>query len=151
VEKVRAIAGCGQIIPPGSATFLGAAVLNFSMRFLVVILTLALAATGCVTRSKARADAQAAYAAGERAAYARIAAAQRTDIFVIGPVQNPLVPWTQGLTLAQAIAAADYIGFRDPHEIILTRRSEQTRIDPKDLLGGHYLPLQPGDTITIRE
>jgi hypothetical protein len=31
------------------------------------------------------------------------------------------------------------------------RQGETTRIDPKDLLGGHDVPLQPGDTITIRQ
>jgi hypothetical protein len=118
--------------------------------FFTAILTLAIGSGGCITRSQSRADAKAAYQAGQRDAYAHIAALQRTSVVVIGPVQNPEVQWTEGLTLAQAILAANYTGHGNPKEIILTRQGETTRIDPKDLLRGNDVPLQPGDTITIR-
>lgn len=121
------------------------------MKLFIAIMLLALAASGCVTRSKARAEAQTAYAAGERAAYTRVAALQRTSVFVIGPVQKPDVTWTNGLTLAQAIVAADYTGHHNPGKITLIRQGEQAAINPADLLNGHDIPLQPGDTITIQE
>ena len=104
---------------------------------------------GCVTRSKAQAAARAAYAAGQRDAYASIAAAQRMNIKVFGPVQNPEVPWVEGLTLAQAIATANYDARGNPTEIILLRRGESATVDPRDLLNGHDVPLEPGDTITL--
>jgi hypothetical protein len=115
--------------------------------FFVTVLLLAFAGGGCRTHSPSQADMRAAYMAGQRDAYA---AMQRTNIVVIGQVQNPEVQWTDGLTLAQAIVAANYTGHGNPKEIILTRQRETTPIDPKDLLHGHDVPLQPGDTITLR-
>jgi protein involved in polysaccharide export with SLBB domain len=105
---------------------------------------------GCVTKSTARADARAAYLAGQKDAFATIAATQRTSITVVGRVENPQVPWVEGLTLAQAIATANYAGVGSPKEIILLRRGERATINPKDLLNGHDVPLEPGDTITIQ-
>ncbi len=140
MEKFRASAGRWTV--------------NFCMvrmkLFFAAILTLAVSSGGCTTRSQSQADVRAAYMAGQRDAYARIAATQHTNVVVIGPVQNPEVQWTEGLTLAQAILAANYTGRENPKEITLTRQGETTPIDPKDLLGGHDVPLQPGDTITLR-
>jgi len=118
--------------------------------FSVAILALVAGLSGCTTHSQPQPDVQAAYLAGQRDAYARIATMQRTGVIVIGPVQNPEVQWTEGLTLAQAILAANYTGQGNPKGIILTRQGETTPIDPKDLLGGHDVPLQPGDIITLR-
>ena len=103
---------------------------------------------GCVSKTKAQAEARAAYAAGQRDAFASIAAAQRTSIKVFGPVQHPEVPWVEGLTLAQAIATANYTARSHPEEIILLRRGENATIDPRDLLNGRDVPLEPGDSIT---
>jgi hypothetical protein len=116
----------------------------------VPVLLAMLSLCGCVTKSKATAEARAAYLAGQRDAYAAVAAKQRTSIRIIGPVQNPEVPWVEGLTLAQAIATADYNAEGSPKEIILLRRGESASIDPKDLLNGQDVPLEPGDTITLR-
>ena len=106
---------------------------------------------GCVTRSQANAQAQTAYLAGQNDALAKMAADQRTSVFIVGPVQKSEVPWVEGLTLAQAIATANYTSRHNPKEITITRQGEQASINPKDLLNGHVVPLQPGDTITIRD
>lgn len=105
---------------------------------------------GCVTRAQADADTRAAYLAGQKDAFATIAATQRAGIKVFGPVQNSEVPWVEGLTLAQAIATATYTAPGNPREIILLRRGESATMDPRDLLNGHDVPLEPGDTITLR-
>jgi len=89
--------------------------------------------------------------AGQKAAFTTMAAAQRTSVVVIGPVQNPEIQWTDGLTLAQAIATATYTGFGEPKEIVLLRQGERATISAKDLLHGKDVPLEPGDTITIHE
>jgi hypothetical protein len=120
------------------------------MKILFALLILPLATAGCVSKSAAQAEVRAAYAAGQRDAYASIAATQRADIKVVGPVQNPQVPWVEGLTLAQAIATANYTANGNPKEILLLRRGESAVIDPKDLLNGRDVPLEPGDTITLR-
>ncbi len=119
------------------------------MRALIALLLLSLAVSGCVTAAKDKADARAAYLAGQKDAFATIAATQRTSIKVIGPVQTPEVPWVEGLTLAQAIATANYTASGNPKEIVLMRRGESATIDPKDLLRGHDVPLEPGDTIML--
>jgi hypothetical protein len=120
------------------------------MKTLSALLLLSLAAGGCVTRTKDSADARAAYLAGQKDAFASIASVQRISIRVIGPVQNPEVSWVEGLTLAQAIATANYTAHGNPKEIILLRRGESAMIDPRDLLNGHDVPLEPGDTITLQ-
>jgi hypothetical protein len=120
------------------------------MKTLIALFILSLAVSGCVTQSKARADARAAYLAGQRDAFASVTATQRTSINVVGPVQNHDVPWVEGLTLAQAIATANYTANGNPKEILLLRRGESATIDPRDLLNGHDVPLEPGDTITLQ-
>jgi len=102
---------------------------------------------GCVTKSKANAQARAAYLAGQNAALRQQQTA--ATVTVIGPVQNHDVPWVEGLTLVQAIATARYVGEHDPKEIILTREGESAKIPPRKLLNGADVPLEPGDTIAI--
>ena len=109
---------------------------------------------GCVTRTKARTEERAAYLAGQNSALKQQQAQQREsspDVTVIGSVQNHDVPWVDGLTLAQAIATATYLGQHDPKEIVITRKGESAKIAPKLLLNGAPVPLEPGDIITIRE
>jgi hypothetical protein len=115
----------------------------------VAILILALAASGCVSKSKADAQARAAFFAGEKAEYEGMNA--RTHITVLGDVQNHQVPWVDGLTLAQAIATANYTGLNNPKEIIIKRQDKEIHVNPQDLLRGQNVPLQRGDTVTIRQ
>ena len=105
---------------------------------------------GCVTRSQANAQARAAYLAGQKAAFASMAE-QGKGVVIVGPVQYPNVPWVEGLTLSQAIATANYTGRRNPKSITITRQGDDISVNPRDLLNGHVVPLQPADTITIRE
>ena len=117
----------------------------------ILALLMATSFCGCVTKSQARAQAQAAYLAGQNDALAKMAADQRTSVFIVGPVQKSEVPWVEGLTLAQAIATANYTSIHNPKGITITRLGEQHSIKPKDLLNGRVVPLEPGDTITLRE
>ena len=105
---------------------------------------------GCVTRSQANARARESYLAGQKAAFASMAG-QGQVVVITGPVQHPNVPWVEGLTLSQAIATANYTSHRNPKAITITRQGEEISVNPRDLLSGHVVPLQPGDTITIRE
>lgn len=120
------------------------------MRLLVLaILLLATAVGGCTTRSKANARARAAFAAGQQQALAQAADARRINIRFLGPVRQPEILWQDGLTLAQAIALADYADARDPNVILIIRQRERVPVSPRDLLAGKDLPLEPGDTIEI--
>ena len=116
----------------------------------IAALLMATSFCGCVTKSQARAEAQAAYLAGQNDALVKMAG-QGQGIVIVGPVEHPNVPWVEGLTLSQAIATANYTGRHNPKGITITRQGEQASVNPKDLLNGRVVPLEPGDTITIRE
>jgi len=113
------------------------------------LLLFAIVTGGCTSRSKAKGQAQAAYAAGQQQAIARMSDAQRTSIRVMGNVRNPEIPWTDGLTLAQAIVAAEYLGAHNPRQIAVVRQRERFPMDPNALLRGQDIPLEPGDTVEI--
>jgi hypothetical protein len=126
------------------------AVSRLTIKLFIGGLLLMLVVSGCVTRSQANAQARAAYLAGLNAALTSVAV-HGQGVIIVGPVQHPNIPWVEGLTLSQAIATAEYTGHRNPKAIIITRQGEQASVDPHDLLGGHVVLLEPGDTITIRE
>ncbi|MBP7827681.1 MAG: hypothetical protein BWX84_02890 [Verrucomicrobia bacterium ADurb.Bin118] len=111
----------------------------------VVLLGLA----GCVSRSEARKSAAAAYQAGQREALLELYERKFAVVTVLGPVRVPKLDWTEDLTLAQAIVAADYQRATVPRQIIIRRGAEQFSIDPQQLLNGTDWPLQPGDQIEI--
>src|SRR5437667_12054051 len=90
---------------------------------MVCFFLLAFALTGCTTKSNAKAQARAAYAAGQQQALERVLQS-RNSVTVIGAVRNPLVPWTEDLTLAKALVAADYYARGNPREIIIVRNGQ---------------------------
>jgi len=114
------------------------------------LLLLVLVLAGCVSKSKAQAEARAAFAAGQQQAMIRMQQAQSPSVTVQGAVRNPLIPWTEDLTVAKAIVAAVYFGAKDPKEIIVVRQGQAYQIDPKQLLHGVDPPLQSGDILEIR-
>jgi len=118
------------------------------MKTLFAILVLALAATGCTTKSTARLKEQNAFLAGQNAVLRQ--QAQAAGVTIVGAVQNSQVPWVAGLTLAQAIATANYVGADEPTQIIITRRGERASLDAKVLLNGTEIPLEIGDVIELR-
>jgi len=147
VEKFRCRAG--EII---SETIFPVPVLNCAMKNVSVILLLALVATGCTSKATARLQEQNAYLAGQNLVLQQQqaqAAAQMAGVRIVGAVQNPNVPWVTGLTLAQAVATANYIGADEPTQIIITRQGESATLDPKLLLNGADFPLEIGDVIEL--
>jgi len=120
------------------------------MKLFAVILLFALAVGGCTTQSSAKAQAQAAFQAGEIAALRQQQAEQTPVVTIVGPVQNQRVPWVAGLTLAQAIVTANYLDSRAPRQIIITRNGESATIAAKVLLDGTVIPLESGDVIELR-
>ena len=120
---------------------------------LCILMLLAAPLSGCVTKSKANAQARAAFMAGQQQAMIRMQQAQTEGqgpcVTVNGEVRNHVVPWTQGLTLAKAVVAADYCGTADPGQILIVHNGIATRLDPKQLLTGVDIPLQPGDIVQL--
>ena len=127
-----------------------AAVFDFRMRYSFVILLIAIAATGCVSKSHSKAQAQIAYLAGQNMMLQQQLAAQFHGVTVIGAVQNPQVAWVEGLTLVQAVATANYNGRGEPKQIVITHQGESVTLDAKVLFGGTDIPLEPGDVVELR-
>jgi hypothetical protein len=125
-------------------------VFNWQMKFCFLILILALAVGGCRTQTDSKAESRAAFLAGQEAARRQREDAQMPGVTVVGPVQTPRVPWVAGLTLAQAIATANYLDPREPGAILITRQGETAKLDPKVLVTGALVPLEPGDVIEIQ-
>jgi hypothetical protein len=120
------------------------------MKFLVWPLLLTMLVSGCVSKSTAKAQAQAAYLAGQRDGM-MMAASQGPSVWVIGNVKTSAVPWTEDLTLSKALLAADYRGARDPSDIIVQSKGQETlHIRPQQLFHGEDMPLHAGDRIEIR-
>jgi hypothetical protein len=121
------------------------------MKWSITILLLALAVTGCTTESEAHREAHDAYLAGQNEVLLRQQAeSQMPVVTIIGPVQNPKVPWVAGLTLVQALATANYLDSHAPKEIIITRNGESATLDPGALFNGAVVPLEAGDVIELR-
>ena len=108
-----------------------------------------MAGGGCASQAKIREQQHAAFLAGQNAAL-RQEQEQFPSVTVVGPVQNPRVPWVDGLTLAQAIATADYLDPGTPERISITRNGQTATLDPDVLLRGTDIPLEPGDVIEIQ-
>ena len=124
---------------------------SFRLRcLLLVLLLLLLAASGCTTKSKAKAQAGTAFMLGQKQAFAQ--QQQGPVVNIVGMVRNRTIPWTEDLTLAKALVAAQYQGFSDPRLIINTRNGQQFQVNVKQLLKGREdPPLEPGDTIQIQQ
>ena len=75
---------------------------------------------------------------------------QQPSVLVRGDVRNPVIPWSEDLTLARAILAADYVGRWDPHTVHLIRGNRSKRFSASMLLSGADADLEPGDIIEIR-
>jgi len=110
-----------------------------------------LAFAGCVSASKARKDAQAAFISGQREAERRIQHAQELgpSVTVNGPVRRNSLPWKEGLSLSQAILEAGYIPVGQPATIFVVRAGIAYHIDLQTLLSGRDMPLQPGDIVQL--
>jgi hypothetical protein len=74
---------------------------------------------------------------------------RQTCVLFPGPVRNRAVPWVDGLTLAQSLVAANYLGANDPRLIILRRDGVPTEIHPAELLAGEDILVAPGDVVEI--
>jgi hypothetical protein len=119
------------------------------MKTVSVIVILMFAISGCKTKSNSELQVQQAYIAGQEAALKQMQASGE-GVTVNGPVEHSFVPWVAGLTLAQAIATANYVGPNEPNQIIITRQGESATLDAKTLLRGNDVPLEIGDVIELR-
>jgi hypothetical protein len=120
------------------------------------ILLLTVVLTGCKTKATAQREAdRKAFIATQQSAMAGLEQQQQQQqqqpvVWFRGEVRNPRVPWTEGLTLAQALLAAQYTSNWDPHIITVTRQGEVHPVNPRRLLRGQEDPLlEPGDVVEV--
>ena len=104
---------------------------------------------GCVTKSKANAQARKAYIAGEKQGASTQLAGD--SVWVVGNVRTPIIPWTADLTLAKAIMAANYVGATDPKMFVMLRNGQAPQyVSLQQILNGFDTSLEPGDKIEVR-
>ena len=119
----------------------------------ILALAAGILAGGCASSANARLREQNAFLAGQNSVLQQQqaqTAAQSPGVTIVGSVQHPQVPWVTGLTLAQAITTANYVGADQPKQIILSRRGESAAMDADVLLNGKDIPLEIGDVIELR-
>jgi len=105
---------------------------------------------GCVSKKQADLQARQAYIAGQAQAAKQWQSQQLPEVIVQGPVRNRVVPWTEGLTLAQAIVDADYTGFMNPMLVRVIRNGQIIEeMKGVDLLHHRDVPLEAGDIVDI--
>jgi uncharacterized protein YceK len=119
----------------------------------LLLLVLGFLTAGCASRLQTRLREQNAYLAGQNAMLMQQQAnggAPLPGVTVVGAVQYPQVPWVAGLTLAQAVATANYVGAIEPKQIIINRNGESATMDASVLLDGKDVPLEIGDIVELR-
>jgi len=111
----------------------------------------ALAVTGCVSKSRAKAEARAAYLQGLHDAQRQLRPEnQKPFVTVRGDVQRGMIEWHDQLTLSRALVAAGYRGLSTPRDIIVSRKGESFHVSPRQLLASQQDPLlEPGDVIEV--
>jgi hypothetical protein len=130
-------------------------------KVLVVGVLLALAVQGCVSKAKARKQAEQAFIAGQQQAMQRmqqqgtgvepgLARTTQPTVTLLGSVRKSSVPWTPDLTLAKALVEGEYTGSSDPTEIYIVRGGIARPVDPAKLIGGQDIPLQAGDMVQVK-
>lgn len=120
-----------------------------------MLLLLCLALAGCAgNNTKTREQIQHAYAAGMEAG--KLQAQQQAqsgvpEVKFRGHVRNPVVLWTDGLTLAKALVQAEYLEQTTPTAITIYRNGQAMRVDLQSFLAGQEdYPLFAGDMIVIQ-
>ena len=113
----------------------------------VWVVAAAVALAGCVSKKAAQREAQSSFLAGQQQG-----ASQQTPVVLVrGEVRRPVIPFREGMTLAEAVADSDYHGLREPRTLVLTRQGSSVVINVRQLLQGRdNIELQPGDVIELR-
>ena len=128
-----------------------------------VAFTSALLLAGCAGHKNKNNDDQVrrAYAAGAAAARMQMQQGQMQQpvippsgdpqVRILGAVKNPVLVWSDGLTLARALAIAEYQRNNTPSSITIYRNNQPLQIDPQAVLNGADYPLFPGDIVYIQD
>jgi hypothetical protein len=135
-----------------------------AIRSISLIFILAFVSAGCASKVKNQEQIRRAYMAGAQAAQAQMRQAQapqstpqpmsqtgEPQVRVIGSVKNPVLLWSEGLTLAHALVEAEYEKTTAPSGITIFRNNQPLQIDVQQVLQGADYPLFPGDIVLIQD
>jgi hypothetical protein len=116
-------------------------------------MSLCLALCGCAGKSKKQAKVRHAYLAGEQAAMMQMQQQMQQpanpQVRILG-AKNPVLIWSEGLTLAHALVDSEYESATTPTAIMIFRSGRELQIDPQRLLDGEDYPIFPGDIVWIQ-
>lgn len=120
-------------------------------RIQILLLILTVSLSGCMSKSRAHREAQAAFFKGRESARQEQLALQQPVVHFQGFFKQTTIPWHENLTLAEAILEAEFTRNWQPQEIMVQRRGRTHRIPARDMLSGRNNPvLEPGDLVEIR-
>ena len=133
-----------------------------AMRFLCLILAVIWTVASCAGhKNKNDEQLRRAYAAGAAAARMQMQQSQTQQpvippsgdpqVRILGAVKNPVLIWSDGLTLARALVLAEYQRNSAPSSITIYRNNQPLQIDPQAVLNGADYPLFPGDIVYIQD
>jgi hypothetical protein len=133
-----------------------------AIRFVSLIFAGTLLLAGCASHKNKNDDQlRRAYAAGAAAAQMQMQQRQMQQpaippsgdpqIRILGPVKNSVLIWSDGLTLARALALAEYQRNTAPSSITIYRNNQPLQIDPQAVLNGTDYPLFPGDIVYLQD
>ncbi len=73
------------------------------------------------------------------------------SVGIVGPVRRRVVSWEEGMTVASALVAAEYLGADNPREIYINRRGVIIPVNVRKLLRNLENPtLEAGDILEVR-
>lgn len=74
----------------------------------------------------------------------------KSTVMFSGDVKMHVVPYVEGMTLAQGLLLAEYTGYLDPRSIAVTRAGVPYKVDVRRFMRGDENPeLQPGDMVDV--
>jgi len=131
-------------------------------RVCAAVCAIALTAFGCAGhKQKTDEQIRRAYAAGAASARMQMQQTQvqqpvippsgDPQVRILGSVRNPVLLWSDGLSLARALVLAEYQPNNPPTSITIYRNNQPLQIDPQAILNGADYPLFPGDIVYIQD
>ena len=118
-----------------------------TMKSILLILSVTvIGLAGCVSKKDSRLQSQAAFLAGQQQA-----AHATPTVLIRGDVANNVIPWHEGITVADTLLAAEYRGMWDPRVIVITRQGQRMTVNVRNLLHGRDNPaVLPGDLLEVQ-
>jgi hypothetical protein len=104
---------------------------------------------GCASQTRRQAEIDAAFQAGQEAAYELMGQSGIPVVRMVGPFQRGVILWRNDLTLAEAFLEAGYQLEKAPSQILVHRGRNVQPVNASRLLTGNDVLLDPGITVRV--